>query len=222
MGSGGAVGVGVGDRAGVGDVVDRPIRPIVPGAASGAAPLAAEVLSGRDVQQVGSELVISASSPVWLEAESRARDDRRDANRIPSAESAARNRACARRCWPAERGRRAEAVAREADIGRVQDASFTSANAVLARADPRDHDVAARLRVGDERGATAMPRPSVRTETFREWVRVAKLPLALLAGAVNVTSTRGTLFPSASVTVTASAIAKRFPSGSLRWPQRRR
>jgi len=26
-----------------------------------------------------------------------------------------------------------------------------------------------------------MPRPSVRTETFREWVRVAKVPLPLAA-----------------------------------------
>src|ERR1019366_1024059 len=61
-------------------------------------------------------------------------------------------------------------------------------------------------------GATAMPSESVRTVTVRGWVLVAKLPLAPLAGAVNVTSAPGTLFPSASVTVTASAIAKRVPA----------
>ena len=41
---------------------------------------------------------------------------------------------------------------------------------------------------------------------------MAKLPLAPLAGAVNVTSAPGTLLPSASVTVTASAITKRVPA----------
>ena len=61
-------------------------------------------------------------------------------------------------------------------------------------------------------GATATPPESVRTVTVRGCVLVAKLPLAPLAGAVKVTSAPGTLFPSASVTVTASAITKRVPA----------
>ena len=43
-------------------------------------------------------------------------------------------------------------------------------------------------------------------------MRVSKLPLAPPAGAVNVTSAPETLFPSASVTVTASASTKRVPT----------